>query len=578
MNNDECVPDWAKDVIWYQIFPERFRNGCPGSTPKQTDFSDHTIEQWKPSSWGMDWYSQEPWEKKMGNYFSSVFSRRFGGDLVGVREKLDYLQELGITAIYLNPIFQARSLHKYDATNYHHIDPAFGPDREGDLNMIAHAHETNDPTTWVWTAADEYFTQLVKEIHHRGMRVIIDGVFNHTGKAFFAFDDIVKNGRHSRYRLWYKILKWHDHKHFDYTGWFGVKELPELGRIGGNLRRPIREYIHAITRRWMDPHGDGDLSYGVDGWRLDVAFCVPHAFWKEWRTVVRGINPEAYLTGELVGLAMDYLRGDEFDAVMNYMWAYPVLSFFIRGKTSISASACKAAIQDVLDSYPEEVNEVMQNLLDSHDTGRVLTMIANPDRSKNGWDDYFGQFRVWDHRSINTRKPDSDAVQVLKQVVLMQMTFVGAPMIYYGTEVGLWGANDPADRQPMLWDDIEYDQVEQDVKGHKRAVIRQPDKKLFAFYQQAIGLRKEHVVLRRGAVRWLDTENEEVLGFVRFHADEQIAVLFNVGDTPCDVTLPFEGHDLWEGVNITTKAHTIGAKEWCIVRFACSPAKKRTAQ
>jgi glycosidase len=333
------VPEWAQHAVWYQIFPERFRNGDPANDPQLSDVSDRPIPGWSVCPWGKDWYARDPWDWRPQDFYQAVYARRFGGDLPGVREKLDYLQDLGVNAIYLNPVFMAPSLHKYDASCLHHVDPTFGPDRAGDLERLARANETEDPRTWIWTEADRCFVGLVAEIHRRGMRVIIDGVFNHTGTHFFAFQDLLRNGRRSRYRDWYRVSRWHPDGRFDYDGWFGHKALPELARTDECLAEPVCRYVFDITRRWMDPNGDGDPSDGVDGWRLDVAFCVPHGFWKRWRKVVKGINPEAYLTGEIVSLAEEYLRGDEFDAVMNYVWLYPSVRFFSRGKHPITTGA-----------------------------------------------------------------------------------------------------------------------------------------------------------------------------------------------------------------------------------------------
>ncbi len=561
------IPDWARDAVWYQIFPERFRNGCPASDPQPEDFADHPIPGWRVTPWGMDWYRQDDWEKPLGGFFQSVFQRRYGGDLVGVREKLDYLQQLGVNAIYLNPIFFARSLHKYDATCFHHIDPTLGPDRAGDLKRLAEAPETEDPATWIWTAADLFFVDMVKEIHQRGMHIIIDGVFNHTGRAFFAFRDLLKHGSQSRYKDWHVVEKWNDDGTFDYKGWFGVKSLPEFGRTKGNLVPPVREYLFNITRRWMDPHGDGDLSFGVDGWRLDVAFCVPHDFWKDWRRVVKGINPQAYTTGEIVNLATDFLQGDELDSVMNYMWVYPMLSYFIRGKNEISAAECRRRLQDLLDAYPPEVNGALQNLLDSHDTGRILSTIANPDRPKKVWEDYFNQFMLRNHPDLFSRQPGAKEKELLKQIVIMQMTYLGAPMIYYGTEVGMWGLNDPDDRQPMIWADRSYEQQEQTPDGEAFPVSRAPDQPLFAFYQKAIALRSECEVLRRGGLRWWTRhEDGDVLGFIRFLDAQEVAVLFNVRETPCSVTLPFAGQDIWNHAKLTSLRQIIPPHGWLIVR------------
>ena len=172
--NPAASPDWAKDAVWYQIFPERFRNGAPQSDPRPEDFGGAGIPGWRVSPWGMEWYGRDEWEKpRADNFWATVFNRRFGGDLVGLREQLPYLQRLGINAIYLNPIFWAASLHKYDATCYHHVDPTFGPDRDGDLRALAAANETEDPATWIWTAADRYFLDLQNDIDIRNQKIDI---------------------------------------------------------------------------------------------------------------------------------------------------------------------------------------------------------------------------------------------------------------------------------------------------------------------------------------------------------------------------------------------------------------------
>ena len=300
--NPSATPDWAKDAIWYQVFPERFRNGAPQSNPRPEDIGTDHIPNWQVSPWGMEWYDRQAWEQPHGTSFAaSVFHRRYGGDLVGLRDQLPYLQRLGINAIYLNPIFMAPSLHKYDATCYHHIDPTLGPDRDGDLAALAAVNETENPATWIWTAADRCFLDLVADVHARGMRIIIDGVLNHSGTRCFAFRDLQKNGRASRYADWYRIEKWHPDGTFDYVGWAGHAGLPEFGRSTDTLNPGIKQYLFDITRRWMDPSGQGRPGDGIDGWRLDVAFCVPHGFWREWHALVRAINPEAYTTAEIVG-------------------------------------------------------------------------------------------------------------------------------------------------------------------------------------------------------------------------------------------------------------------------------------
>lgn len=560
------MPDWSKDAVWYQIFPERFRNACPVSDPVMADISDRPVAGWGVTPWGMDWYGRAPWESRLGGFYKSVYHRRYGGDLPGVISKLDYLRDLGVNAIYLNPVFWAPSLHKYDAACLHHVDPTLGPDRAGDIELIARAGETHHPGTWVWTSADRCLAELIRETHRRGMRIILDGVFNHTGTRFFAFRDIQRHGRESAYADWYRITKWHDDRTFDYEGWFGFKGLPELGRTDDDLHAAVREYIFAITRRWMDPDGDGDPSDGVDGWRLDVAFCVPHGFWKKWRAHVKSINPEAYLTAEVVSRADDFLRGDEFDAVMNYMWLFPSARFFMPAAHTIGAPEFRRELDALRKAYPPDVTLALQNLLDSHDVGRIATVLENRLPLDAGWDSYFNLSRASGNDKLSTRRPGEAAWRALRQLIVFQMTYPGAPMLYYGTEVGMWGANDPDNRQPMLWDDIEYEPESHDLNGRCPASPRGPDKDLFRFCRKAIALRKKERLLRRGGLRWLASGSPRVLAFARTDGDREIRVYLNAGDEPRSVKLERAGRDLWNaGRRVAAGRLSIEPRGWRVV-------------
>jgi len=567
--NKEFVPDWAKDAVWYQIFPERFRNGCPRSNPKLEDFAGHPVPGWKIMPWGSDWYGQQSWEKKRGDFFHSVYLRRYGGDLIGVYEKLDYLQELGITAIYLNPVFHAPSLHKYDGSSFHHVDPSFGPDREGDLKLMASVQETEDPATWVWTAADKFLIKLIAEVHRRGMKIILDGVFNHTGREYFAFRDLLAKGANSRYKKWYKLKHWNADGTFEYEGWFGHSALPELARSENDLIPPVRQYVFDITKRWMDPDGDGNPADGIDGWRLDVAFCVPHGFWKKWRKHVKRINPEAYLTAEIVTLAQDYLKGDEFDAVMNYMWLFPSVSFFSNARKAMKSSELMKSLDAVRDAYPEQVSYVQQNLYDSHDVGRVSSVFNNPEMLPiENFEQYFHLSRVKHGGKFRTTKPTAAAMTALKQAVIFQMTYPGAPMIYYGTEVGMWGGNDPCDRQAMLWEDIQFEPESNTAAGKTHPRSRKPDLKLFAFYQNAIAMRQSHAVLRRGSIAWRRHKNPRVLIFDRSLDGITVRVILNAGKTSAAVSLPFSGVDLWSGNAMKKGNAKIPSRGWLVIRKA----------
>ncbi|NNE69702.1 MAG: alpha-amylase, partial [Rhodothermales bacterium] len=231
--SSETVPDWAADMVWYQVFPERFANGDPDNDPIREPLPDpqNIPESWTTTEWTSDWYDRAPWEIEIAErHWETVRDRRYGGDLQGVLDKMDYLEQLGITGIYFNPLFWARSEHKYDGNTFHHIDPYFGPDPEGDFALMA--TETSDPSTWKMTAADGLFFEMVDAAHARGIRVLIDGVFNHSGQDFFAFQDLYARQQESPYVDWYKVLSWDDpatpENEFDWEGWWGAKRLPEF--------------------------------------------------------------------------------------------------------------------------------------------------------------------------------------------------------------------------------------------------------------------------------------------------------------------------------------------------------------
>ena len=283
------VPSWAKEAIWYQIFPERFNNGDSTNDPTLESIEGSWPHQfspdWKVTKWTMDWYKPDSSYSPKAYYDLGIQSRRYGGDLQGILDKLNYLEELGINAIYINPLNDAPSLHKYDARNYRHIDVNFGPDPEGDRKIMEEEDPVN-PSTWKWTSADKQFLQLIKELHSRNIRIILDYSWNHTGVKFWAWQDILNNGANSKFADWYEIQQFDDpntpENEFKYTGWAGVPDLPELKKVNvenrvhgkpykGNIYEPVKQHIFNVTNRWMDPNGDGRFEDGVDGYRLDVA-------------------------------------------------------------------------------------------------------------------------------------------------------------------------------------------------------------------------------------------------------------------------------------------------------------------
>jgi cyclomaltodextrinase / maltogenic alpha-amylase / neopullulanase len=544
------APDWAADAVFYQIFPERFANGDPSNDPTidSLESPERVPDTWKISPWTGDWYARSDWEKKLGPNFyeNGVFDRRFGGDLQGVINRLDYLSELGINVIYFNPLFYARSLHKYDGASFHHIDPNFGPDPHGDLALIA--EETEDPATWHWTAADKLFLDLVRQAHARGIRVIIDGVFNHTGRDFFAFADLRRNQAASRYKDWYIVQAFDDpatpQNEFRYRGWWGVDTLPELARNaeGNNLYDGPKQYIFEITKRWMDPNGDGDPSDGIDGWRLDVANEVPTGFWHDWHQLVRGINPQAYTVAEMWGDAKKFLEDGGFSATMNYYaFSFPVKGFLIDDVLPPSEAQLQLTARRT--AYPEATQFVLQNLVDSHDTDRVASMIVNAGHRPYKQPERFDYDINVSPRYIadyDVRKPNEHERRIQRLVALMQMTYVGPPMIYYGTEAGMWGADDPCDRQPMVWPDMTYEPQQSDPLGRARqADAVEFDPLLYSYYRAAISLRRENAALRHGSIEFVKADNKaNFLAFRRSDQSDAFFVGFNRGEADYQWEIP----------------------------------------
>lgn len=416
-------PAWVKEAVFYQIFPERFANGDLSNDPEMTE------------KWGG----------------APEYYNFFGGDLQGVLERLDYLTELGISAIYFNPLFEAPSNHKYDTTDYYKIDPHFG-------------------TT-------EVLRGLVRACHQRGIRVLLDGVFNHSGVTFPFFQDVVEKGSDSPYYHWFHIKEWPlqvvdgipTYKTFAFE-----KTMPKL-----NTANPeVIDYFTKLGRYWIE-------ETDVDGWRLDVANEADHAFWREFRKSVKAVKPDAYILGEVWHDGMPWLRGDQFDAVMNYPLAAAMLDFFVFGHDDAFLFAAK--VSRYLARYPKQVNEACFNHLDTHDTVRLLTL-CDGDKRK------------------------------MKLAAVFQFTFIGAPSIYYGDEVGLAGQFDPDNRRCMVWNTAEQ------------------DKELFAFYKSLIGLRRDHSALTSGDFRVIHAaEGSSLLVFERELGDELFWIAMNAGEYEASV-------------------------------------------
>ncbi len=538
---DQFVPEWAKNVVWYQIFPERFRDGDPSNNPTLKDIAGadpkELPKEWQIHPWGSDWYKLQDYEQANGEpeLWKHLLRRRYGGDLQGIIDQLDYLQKLGITAIYLNPVFQSPSLHKYDGESYHHIDPNFGPDPEGDRQLIAQENPLQ-PSTWIWTSADKLALKLIKEVHDRDMKIIFDGVFNHLGYNSFAFQDLLINQENSPYKDWFIVKSFKNEEagtEFDYEGWFGVKSLPELREDSLGIVDGPKSYIFSATDRWMNPYGAG-ISGGIDGWRLDVAYCIAHPFWKDWRKHVRSINPEAYLTAEIVDTpekVKPYMQGDEFDGEMNYNFAFTCAEYLINPDSMrINATTFDSKLKELRELYPEGVSYVSQNLFGSHDANRIGSHIVNRGIGNfRNWGHYFNSSNAIGNPDYSPRKPSEEDIKIQKLFAIIQMTYVGAPMIYYGDEVGMWGGNDPDCRKPMIWDDLEYENeiYNPDQSTHEPDSVAQ-NKDLFIHYQKLISIRNEQAALRTGSFQTILADNEnDLFAFRRDLGNESVIIVIN---------------------------------------------------
>jgi cyclomaltodextrinase len=499
------TPEWARRAVWYQIFPERFRNG-----DKANDLAN-TVP------WTARWNSTVA-RAAAGGRGNSPGNRRYGGDLRGIQAELPYLRSLGVTCIYLNPVFRSPSVHKYDTTDYRHVDEAFGA--AGDSGAVS-GETDDDPATWKWTKSDQVLLDFVAEAHRQGFKIVLDGVFNHAGAQFPPFLDVRQNGQKSKYVDWFNISKWDPVTWISFGGRAGGN-MPELKKDPATGLAPgPRDFVLNITKRWLAP--DGDPSRGVDGFRLDYAQNVPRVFWVTYRKVVKAVKPDAYITGEIWTPATSYLYGDAWDGTMQYPFSNALQAFFIGGsRTPIPPSVFAMRLRQFNIIYPFQVSLNQMNLLDSHDTDRWASRFVNADRPPTP-DPGRGR------RSYNSSKPTQVEWQRMEQSVAVQMTSVGAPMVYYGDEVGMWGATDPDDRQPMIWKDLEpYD--DPDVKFNQD---------LFDHYVRLIAIHRRFAALQTGFAHIVMADDaRNILAYSRDLGDAHVYVLVNRSATAQSVDLP----------------------------------------
>lgn len=530
------LPDWAKGAVYYQIFTERFRNGNPSNDPHGPDVT--------PIPWNADWYTNQPdeefrWrpragleadaplpQRQGGDHFHWVWDRRYGGDLQGVVEKLDYIKDLGITAIYFNPVFEGDSMHKYDASAFHHIDDNFGaPGPVPPRWTHQPDNRQHDPEDWSWTESDRYFLDvLLPEARRRGIRVVIDGVWNHTGRNFWAWQDILQHGADSPYAEWFYV-------NFDENGtveswqaWDGPQGwLPKFRQTAtGDLIDPVKKHIEDVTQRWMDPNGDGDPSDGVDGWRLDVPLNIGLPFWEDWRELVKSINPDAVIIAEIWQPADPYLTGKHFDTQMHYPFAHAVTDW-LGVRTGMTAQQLATRLEQAFNDTPQ-TNLIHQNLFASHDTDRFVSMLINPGR---GYDQANRpQDNGPEYRDV---RPSAEVYKRSLLGVAIQSLYIGSPMVYYGDEVGMWGADDPTNRKPMPWPDM----------GPYQNPDDRFDEELLSEYRRWLNLRQDDrlgTVLRYGTVRHLDSGNPDVFAFERRLNGQRLIAVVNRANEEFDAS------------------------------------------
>ncbi len=507
------TPAWAQQAIWYQIFPERFRNGSTSNDPVNVI---PWTARWSPppvpaatSTNGSAGTSNTNAVRVGRGGRGGGGNRRYGGDIQGIAAELPYLRSLGVTCLYLNPIFKSPSVHKYDTSDYRHVDDNFGV--TDDTTQLT--DETEDPATWKWTKSDKLFLDFVAEAHRQGFKVVIDGVFNHSGTQFFPFVDLRQNGRNSKYADWFTVTSWDP---LTWTSFGGSRNgnMPELKKdpVTGLTPGP-RDFFLNITKRWLAP--DGDPARGVDGFRLDYAQNVPRVFWVTYRNVIKSIKPDAYITGEIWTPASSYLSGDAWDATMQYPFANALQAFFVnRPNSTISASAFARQLQQLTMLYPFQVSLDQMNLVDSHDTERWASRFVNANRPSPSAGGGGGRGRG----NYNSSKPNDVEWSRMKQSLVVQMTYVGSPMVYYGDEVGMWGGTDPDDRQPMIWKELQpYEDPEIQFK---------PD--LFDSYVRLIALHRRLTPLHSGFAHTLLADDaRNILVYSRDLGDEHVYVLIN---------------------------------------------------
>lgn len=505
------TPDWAKGAVIYQIFVDRFCNGDTTNDVEDREYyyiGDSSVQV-------KNWFQ----------YPSNMDVRSFyGGDLQGVWDKLDYLQELGVEVIYFNPLFVSPSNHKYDSQDYDYIDPHYGKIvKDGGSNLPQGDNNNSHASKYITRvtskenleASNEFFAQLVEEIHKRGMKVILDGVFNHCGsfnkwldreriyEASGAYEPGAYVSKDSPYHTFFKFYedKWPCNGTYD--GWWGHDTLPKLNY---EESEELYNYILNVGRKWVS------APYNVDGWRLDVAADLGHSnsfnhqFWRDFRAAVKEANPNAIILAEHYGDPYDWLQGDQWDTIMNYDAFMEPITWFLTGMEKHSDSYQEGqfgnadnffgAMRYHMANFTTPSLQTSMNELSNHDHSRFLTRTNK----------VVGRIEQLGPEAANENVNPA----VFREAIVMQMTWPGAPTIYYGDEVGLCGFTDPDNRRTYPW-------------GRE-------DMELLEFHKEIIQIHKNHEVFKTGSLKFIYGEHN-LIAYSRFNFEQQAVIVINNNDT-----------------------------------------------
>ncbi len=515
------TPDWAKGAVMYQIFVDRFYNGDPSNDVEDGEY----IYIGEPTTRVRDW----------NKYPADMGVREFyGGDLKGVLEKLDYLQDLGVEVIYFNPLFVSPSNHKYDIQDYDYIDPHYGEIVEdGGENLPLGAVDNLHATKYQkrvtdrknLEASNRLFIRLVEELHKRGMKVILDGVFNHCGsfnkwmdreRIYEGQEGYAKGAYISSDSPYRSFFEFYDNDgscwpyNGSYDGWWGHDTLPKLNYEDS---AELEDYIISVGKKWVSP------PYNVDGWRLDVAADLGHSkeynhyFWKRFRREIKKVNPDALILAEHYGDPQEWLQGDEWDSVMNYDAFMEPVTWFLTGMEKHSDED-REELHGNTDSFIRAMFhhmshmltpslQVAMNELSNHDHSRFLTRTNH---------------MVGRAKDLGPEKAEEYVnLAVMREAVTIQMTWVGAPTIYYGDEAGQCGFTDPDNRRTYPWGNEDHD--------------------LIAFHKELIRIHKQYEVFKTGSLQWLVKE-ENLLAYGRFNSDDQFVIIINHSSELKEVHVP----------------------------------------